>query len=189
MRSIDMEDLIPTIQDKQARKRLQKRLAEGSPAQRAGARFSQARRGRRPVADHQGQPAADLSLARAGSRGVFRRRPDGFRQLPRNHAGRPPAAPGPLRARDIAIKVVGVGSVGTWCGIVLLLASEKDPLFLQVKEARPSVLEAYAGKSVYPNHGQRVVNGCRLMQSASDLFLGWTVGPAAGTSTSASSRT
>ena len=79
---------------------------------------------------------------------------------------------------DIAIKVVGVGSVGTWCGIVLLLASETDPLFLQVKEAGPSVLEAYAGKSIYPNHGQRVVNGCRLMQSASDLFLGWSVGPA-----------
>ena len=60
---------------------------------------------------------------------------------------------------------------------MLLLASEKDPLFLQVKEAGPSVLEAYAGKSIYRNHGQRIVNGCRLMQSASDLFLGWTVGP------------
>ena len=61
---------------------------------------------------------------------------------------------------------------------MLLLAGERDPLFLQVKEAGASVLEAYAGKSIYPNHGQRVVNGCRLMQSASDLFLGWTVGPA-----------
>jgi uncharacterized protein (DUF2252 family) len=79
--------------------------------------------------------------------------------------------------RDVAIKVVGVGSVGTWCGIALLLAAEKDPLFLQIKEARASVLEAYAGKSMFPNHGQRVVNGCRLMQSASDIFLGWTVGP------------
>ena len=76
--------------------------------------------------------------------------------------------------------MVGVGSVGTWCGIVLLLASEQDPLFLQVKEARASVLEAYAGKSIYPNHGQRVVNGCRLMQSASDLFLGWVQGKGAG---------
>ena len=80
--------------------------------------------------------------------------------------------------KDIAIKVVGVGSVGTWCGILLLIAGDQDPLFLQVKEAGASVLEAYAGKSIYPNHGQRVVNGCRLMQSASDLFLGWTVGPA-----------
>jgi uncharacterized protein (DUF2252 family) len=78
--------------------------------------------------------------------------------------------------RDVAIKVVGIGSVGTRCGITLLLAGAQDPLFLQIKEARASVLEAYAGKSIYPNHGQRVVNGCRLMQSASDLFLGWTVG-------------
>jgi hypothetical protein len=57
---------------------------------------------------------------------------------------------------------------------MLLMASEQDPLFLQVKEARRSVLEAYAGKSPYPNHGQRVVNGYRLMQSASDIFLGWS---------------
>jgi uncharacterized protein (DUF2252 family) len=76
--------------------------------------------------------------------------------------------------KDKAIKVVGVGSVGTVCSIALLMAGEKDPLFLQVKEARPSVLEAFAGPSVYPNHGQRVVKGHRLMQSASDIFLGWT---------------
>ena len=54
------------------------------------------------------------------------------------------------------------------------MAGGGDPLILQVKEARASVLEAYAGKSVYPNHGQRVVNGHRLMQPASDIFLGWT---------------
>ena len=54
---------------------------------------------------------------------------------------------------------------------------KKDPLFLQIKETRASVLERYAGKSAFPNHGERVVNGCRLMQSESDLFLGWTVGP------------
>jgi uncharacterized protein (DUF2252 family) len=75
---------------------------------------------------------------------------------------------------DIAIKVVGVGSVGTWCAVALLMAREDDPLFLQIKEARRSVLEKYAGASVHATHGQRVVGGCRLMQSASDLFLGWT---------------
>jgi uncharacterized protein (DUF2252 family) len=75
---------------------------------------------------------------------------------------------------DIAIKVVGVGSVGTWCAVALLMARAGDPLFLQIKEARSSVLEDYAGKSVHANHGQRVVAGCRLMQAASDLFLGWT---------------
>jgi uncharacterized protein (DUF2252 family) len=76
--------------------------------------------------------------------------------------------------KDKAIKVVGVGSVGTLCSVVLLMASENDPLFLQIKEARSSVLEAFAGASVYPNHGQRVVSGHRLMQSSSDIFLGWT---------------
>jgi uncharacterized protein (DUF2252 family) len=81
-----------------------------------------------------------------------------------------------FRLDDMAIKVVGVGSVGTVCSVALLTASEDDPLFLQIKEARPSVLEAHAGESVYENHGQRVVVGHRLMQSASDIFLGWTHG-------------
>ena len=78
--------------------------------------------------------------------------------------------------KDFATKVVGVGSVGTFCAIALLMASETDPLFLQIKEARPSVLEAYAGKSIYPNDGQRIVAGYRLIQAASDIFLGWTKG-------------
>ncbi len=78
--------------------------------------------------------------------------------------------------RDAAFKVVGVGSVGTGCAVFLLMAGEGDPLILQVKEARASVLEAYAGKSVFSNHGERVVNGHRLMQPASDIFLGWTKG-------------
>ena len=78
--------------------------------------------------------------------------------------------------KDFAIKVVGVGSVGTFCAVMLMMADVDDPLFLQVKEAGSSVLEPYAGKSVYENHGQRVVTGLRLMQSASDLFLGWTKG-------------
>jgi len=74
---------------------------------------------------------------------------------------------------DFAFKVVGVGSVGTQCAIGLFMAGEDDPLFLQVKEARASVLEPYAGKSLHRNHGQRVVVGQRIMQSASDVFLGW----------------
>ncbi len=75
---------------------------------------------------------------------------------------------------DIAVKVVGVGSVGTRCAVALLMARDDDPLFLQFKEARASVLEPYAGRSRYHNHGQRVVEGQRLMQSASDMFLGWS---------------
>jgi uncharacterized protein (DUF2252 family) len=75
---------------------------------------------------------------------------------------------------DAALKVVGVGSVGTRAWIVLLLGRDSgDPLFLQAKEARASVLEPYAGASPYRNHGRRVVEGQRLMQAASDIFLGW----------------
>ncbi len=77
---------------------------------------------------------------------------------------------------DLAQKVVGVGSVGTLCGVGLFMAADNDPLFLQVKEARASVLEPYAGKSLHSNHGQRVIAGQRLMQAASDVFLGWTRG-------------
>jgi uncharacterized protein (DUF2252 family) len=78
---------------------------------------------------------------------------------------------------DVAYKVVGVGSVGTRCYIVLLAGTQDDHLFLQVKEARPSVLEGRAGPSPYDNNGARVVIGQRLMQTASDIFLGWSRGP------------
>ena len=79
-----------------------------------------------------------------------------------------------FRIVDLARKVVGVGSVGTRAWIVLMLGRDgDDPLFLQAKEAQSSVLEPFVGKSEFANHGQRVVEGQRLMQSASDIFLGW----------------
>ncbi len=78
---------------------------------------------------------------------------------------------------DGALKVVGVGSVGTRCLIVLLEANDdSDPLFLQLKEATASVLEDHLPKSRYSHHGERVVRGQRLMQVSSDIFLGWSVG-------------
>jgi uncharacterized protein (DUF2252 family) len=80
------------------------------------------------------------------------------------------------KVMDFALKVVGVGSVGTLCAVALLMAAEDDPLFIQIKEAGPSVLETYLGKSTYSNHGQRVVVGQHLIQAASDIFLGWTHG-------------
>jgi len=81
---------------------------------------------------------------------------------------------------DAAIKVVGVGSVGTYCWVLLLAANEEDPFFLQVKQANASVMEAFAGKSEFQNHGERIVNGYRLMQPYGDIFLGWTVGELEG---------
>ena len=82
------------------------------------------------------------------------------------------------RYADLARKVVGVGSVGTRCWVVLLLGrNSSDVLFLQAKEATPSVLSRFTGRSKFSNQGQRVVEGQRLMQAASDIFLGWTRQP------------
>src|SRR5262249_15325985 len=78
------------------------------------------------------------------------------------------------RLVDFARKVVGVGSVGTRCWVALFLGRDnEDPLFLQIKEVEQSALEAFAGKSPYASHGQRVVEGQRLVQAASDILLGW----------------
>ena len=82
---------------------------------------------------------------------------------------------------DVARKVVGVGSVGTWAFIVLLQGrDQQDPLFLQIKQASASVLEDHLPKSRYEQAGERVVQGQRLMQASSDIFLGWTTGAVAG---------
>jgi uncharacterized protein (DUF2252 family) len=82
-----------------------------------------------------------------------------------------------FRYVDAAYKVAGVGNVGTRCFIVLLLGEHDEPLFLQIKEARRSVLEAYAGASPWRHEGARVVAGQHLMQAVSDIFLGWSRGP------------
>ncbi len=82
---------------------------------------------------------------------------------------------------EIGFKVVGVGSVGTRCLILLLEGRDSsDVLFLQAKEAGPSVLEEHFGPSPYANHGQRIVEGQRLVQAQSDVFLGWTEGQIEG---------
>jgi uncharacterized protein (DUF2252 family) len=176
--SIEVEDLLPWIKDEQTNKRLEKRWA--------AARHSGVHEHHFPaLAQAAGQPPTikdnppliyhwrkrgdeDFFKAAQVAFAAYRKTLDNDRRVLLER----------FELRDIAIKVVGVGSVGTWCGIALLLAGEQDSLFLQMKEAGASVLEPYAGKSLFPNHGQRVVNGYRLMQSASDLFLGWTVGPA-----------
>jgi uncharacterized protein (DUF2252 family) len=86
---------------------------------------------------------------------------------------------GAFAQQDMAFKVVGVGSVGTRCLILLMTDAKDKPLFLQLKEASKSVLAPYVpkAKSAYTHEGQRVVAGQRLMQAASDIFLGWAVGP------------
>ncbi|HTJ28431.1 MAG TPA: DUF2252 domain-containing protein [Candidatus Limnocylindria bacterium] len=78
-----------------------------------------------------------------------------------------------FRVVDVVRKVVGVGSVGTWCALVLLLDTDGNPLLLQLKEARASALEPYVGAQPYATHGERVVAGQRMMQATSDALLGW----------------
>jgi len=174
---MDVEELIPTFKDAQTRKRFQKRLKAARNRSVLEHDFPKLAEvvGRLPTIKD--NPPLIYHWRKhghgeffAGVKTAFARYRETMQEDRRRLLDR-------YELHDVAIKVVGVGSVGTWCGILLLLASEQDPLFLQVKEARPSVLEAYAGKSMYANHGQRVVNGYRLMQSASDLFLGWAVGP------------
>jgi len=174
--SVDVEKVAATVKDKEAVRRARKRIAAARarnvlehefPKLASGAGQTPTIKDNPPLIYH---PSAKRELdLRARVRAAFAAYRESLQEDRRVLFDR-------YELKDAAIKVVGVGSVGTYCGIVLMMASEKDPLFLQIKEARPSVLEAYAGKSIYPNHGQRVVNGYRLMQSASDIFLGWAKG-------------
>lgn len=84
---------------------------------------------------------------------------------------------GRYRFADVAFKVAGVGSVGTFCGVLLMMSGDNEALYLQFKEATRSVLEAHAGPSPYALHGERVVRGQRLLQAASDILLGFGIGP------------
>ena len=81
------------------------------------------------------------------------------------------------RLADAAYKVVGIGAVGTLCGVVLMISGDGEALYLQFKEATQSVLEPFAGANPYPHHGERVVRGQRLIQAAGDIFLGFATGP------------
>jgi len=174
--SIPIEFLEAALKDKDARERQKKALARARarstvehdfPKLAAIAGTQPRIKDNPPLIYHPQDEAVDELLKR--SRGAFAEYRESLQEDRRVLIDR-------YDFKDIAIKVVGVGSVGTMCAVILMMASAEDPLFLQVKEARTSVLEPYAGASLHQNRGQRVVNGIRLMQSASDIFLGWTTG-------------
>lgn len=174
--SINAEELISTIRDSEARKRMQLRLGKARersvleheyPELVTTSGMTPSIRENPPLIYHpheRGHEEQRAAVERAFASYKSTLQED--RQKLLDH----------FKLVDFALKVVGVGSVGTFCGILLLMASEHDPLFLQYKQARPSVLEPYARKSVHANDGHRIVHGCRMMQSASDIFLGWTEG-------------
>jgi uncharacterized protein (DUF2252 family) len=175
-RSLGAEELMAGLPPKH-RKRIQKRIEKEQAKSRGEEMFPKLveHKGDIPVIKDQlptifhaeGHPAGEVQQAVRDALAVYRETlPSAYHALLDRY-----------QLRDAAIKVVGVGSVGTLCWVLLMMAGDADPLFLQVKEARASVLERYAGKSVFPNHGQRVVDGYRRMQPASDIFLGWSRGP------------
>ena len=174
--SIDTEKVIEKARDPATRKRFQKRVAAARARSVLEHDFPKlaAMAGREPrIKDsppliYHPRSETEESLL-AGARYAFAGYRDSLPEDRRRLIDR-------YEVKDLAMKVVGVGSVGTVCTVMLLMATDTDPLFLQLKEARQSVLEPYAGKSLHANHGQRIVNGYRLVQSASDLFLGWTRG-------------
>jgi uncharacterized protein (DUF2252 family) len=168
--SFEAENLIKNFQSKRHRKHLAKRLAKVRERSAFEHDFPKLTSGgcdpkirEHPPTIYHGRKSEFLGAE------VFHNYQDTLPPYRRDLADR-------FELKDFAIKVVGVGSVGTACFVSLLMAGPTDPLFLQVKEARASVLEPYAGASVFPHSGQRVIMGHRLMQSSSDIFLGWTSG-------------
>ena len=172
--NIDLEEAIETVEDETARERGKKRMAKARDRDVMDEDFPEMVtfeggvhriRDNPPLIFHtQGEEAAVLEARVREAFDAYRATLPEDRRLLLDR----------YEYKDLAMKVVGVGSVGTRCAIMLMMGGADDVLFLQVKEARASVLEPYAGQSTYTNHGQRVVMGQRLMLSSSDIFLGWT---------------
>jgi uncharacterized protein (DUF2252 family) len=171
---VSAEEIVDLISDPKSMKRAKKAMskARGRDSLQALSRLTRVVDGRRIIVD---DPPLLVRVVEEGLRGqiddilqMYRSTLQDDRRHLLDH----------YRFVDVARKVVGVGSVGTRDYVVLLEGrDEDDPLFLQVKEAQASVLEPFLPKSAYRNHGHRVVAGQRLMQAASDIFLGWLRGP------------
>ena len=176
--SITSFDLMEMLPSKQLRKRVERRIAKATSGSGSDLVFPEiaemvggkiAIRDNPPLIFHPGSEeigAEDFQALVQYSLNAYRKSLAEDRRLLLDR----------YRLVDGAVKVVGIGSVGTACVVVLLMSPSNKPLFLQMKESGPSVLEAYDGKSAYTHHGQRVVMGQRLMQPATDVFLGWATG-------------
>jgi uncharacterized protein (DUF2252 family) len=173
--SLDAEVLVPSIQDSRTRRRVTRRLADAKERSTLDDEFAEL--AHRPrggdVLIRDNPPTIFHPRGKSARAAFYAALPEAFARYRASLLPSVRALLDRFQFKDMAFKVVGVGSVGTLCLVVLLMADDTDPLFLQVKEARASVLEAYAGKSIFRHPGQRIVHGHWLMQSASDIFLGW----------------
>jgi uncharacterized protein (DUF2252 family) len=174
--AMDLEEIVANLQDKERRRFLRKKLDEAveeSAHEKEFAKLAYESGGSGRIKD---APPLIYHLPEASATEFHSIVAESMRRYRESLAPERRPLFDRYEFADAAIKAVGVGSVGTYCGIVLMMSGNGDPLFLQFKEARTSVLEPYAGASPYEHRGQRVVVGQRLMQSASDMFLGWMTG-------------
>ena len=172
---VTIEDLLALLADKQAKKQAQKQIAKirQRDSLQALSKLTEVVDGHRIIAN---DPPLVMRVTEEGLWAEVRTLFDKYAQTLR---GSQRQVLDRYQIVDVARKVVGVGSVGTRCFIVLLTGrDDDDPLFLQVKEAEASVLAAHLPKNGYKHQGERVVAGQELMQAASDIFLGWMSGPA-----------
>jgi uncharacterized protein (DUF2252 family) len=167
---ITADDVMTLIKTKQAQKKAQESVAKARQRDslRALPKLTWVVEGRRVIAE---DPPLVVRITTGGGETILR---DLFARYQQTLRGAQQRVLERFRVVDLARKVVGVGSVGTRCFVLLLEGrDENDVLFLQIKEAQPSVLEAHLPTSTFDNAGQRVVAGQEMMQAASDIFLGW----------------
>jgi uncharacterized protein (DUF2252 family) len=164
---IDLAHEIDKIDDHKLRRRAQKRLAAAMEAHDSAYGLIDAAEPTR-IRDHGTTTHIEAYTSIIES---------AFATYPATQPPQVRALLGRYRLADSALKVVGVGSVGTFCAIGLFLSADGAPLLLQLKEAQTSVLAPFTGKNLYPNHGERVVVGQRTMQAQTDVFLGFSAKP------------
>jgi len=174
--SIDIDEVLQDLENEEQTRKFKKKLAESLETSSHKIEFADLAAQTRPeprIRDHLPLVYHFGSMEQAKFRGII---DESFARYKQSLSPSVRRLLDRYKLVDVAAKVVGVGSVGTFCGILLLMSGAGDPLFLQFKEARASVLEDYAGASPYKHNGERVVHGQRLMQAASDMFLGWMTG-------------
>jgi uncharacterized protein (DUF2252 family) len=178
--SFDLGELLEQIGDSAVQKKQQKKLREGTETSSHALEFEKLAVRSRPAPRIRDQPPLIYHVDDERGRRFRDDVEESFRRYKESVLPSVATLLDRYRLVDVAMKVVGVGSVGTLCSMVLLMSGNGDPIFLQVKEARQSVLEPYAGANPVTHPGERVVRGQRLMQSASDMFLGWLTGAGKG---------
>ncbi|HEY6955402.1 MAG TPA: DUF2252 family protein, partial [Flavisolibacter sp.] len=174
--SISVNDIIELAKSEESKKRMSRRVERAKAKSLTGENYpglTKVENGKVVIIDH---PPLIYHFKESDTQTYFDMVEEAFQQYAATLGEEKRILFDQYKFVDFAAKVVGVGSVGRLCAISLRMTANNQPLFLQVKEATSSVLEPFTRRSVYSNCGQRVVQGQKLMQAASDIFLGWAVG-------------